>query len=90
MPTRERTTYRGFFITTRWFEVLNAPNLLQLRGLGCANARQFSGSFSVAPISESESPWQEFPPRVFDTGINASAHALEQAKRSIDFRFTSH
>ena len=75
MQNSNRFSYRGYWITTHWVESEPPAG---------GRAKQFSGNFSVDPVSASELPYQQFPRDLFATAEAAEEHALNSARRSID------
>jgi hypothetical protein len=70
-----RSDYKGYRITTRWYELGPFAGLLPAR---------FDACFKVDPHAPPEESWQEFPKGVFHTRESAIENALDKAKRSID------
>ena len=70
-----RSDYRGYRITTKWFELGPPPN---------RTAARFDACFKVVPDARQDEPWQEFPADVFGTHEGAVANALTKAQQSID------
>jgi hypothetical protein len=68
------TTYKGRTIRLRSRQLIFSE----------AQSMAFTGRFLIAPVNGEPAKWQEVTDLVFHTPETATAHALVQARRSID------
>ena len=79
MTLKSSHIYRGFDIALQWTEIAPVkPGLFS----------SFSACFSIAPNAGHRFP-RGAPKNVFDSSYAAAAHALKQAKQSIDAKLLS-
>jgi hypothetical protein len=75
MSNSNRSSYKGYAITTRWVELVPASG---------RHARRFNASFTVDSAGPNEMSWQQFLKAIFDTAPGAADNALTAARKAID------
>jgi hypothetical protein len=75
MPNSNRSSYKGYAITTRWVELVP---------LAHRYSKRFNASFTVDSAGPHEMSWQQFPKAIFDSAPGAADNALAAARKAID------